>query len=216
MRLYHYLSYEHGLSAISSNRLKIALLLEMNDPFEQNALFFTDPKAQEKFSAFRKSYNEGTGHICLSRTWSSTIMWSHYADNHRGMVLGFDIPDEYHIQIPYKPGRIDGEPIVKNILDQDSVSPENLKKLMTKHTDWSYEQEHKMTCFLKDAELKLLAGRKMYFEPFDETLTLREVLLGHQAKLNNDLLSQALVLGTHDIKPIRTKLAEKTFGVERA
>jgi len=34
------------------------------------------------------------GFICLSGTWKEPLLWSHYADRHRGMCLGFEINGE--------------------------------------------------------------------------------------------------------------------------
>jgi hypothetical protein len=37
-----------------------------------------------------KVLNQSVGILCLSEMRDSLLMWGHYADNHRGLVIGFD------------------------------------------------------------------------------------------------------------------------------
>jgi hypothetical protein len=39
--------------------------------------------------------------LCFSRTSSNILMWSHYGDNHKGICLGFDVPDEFARDVRY-------------------------------------------------------------------------------------------------------------------
>lgn len=87
--------------------------------------------------------------LCLCGIETSTLMWSHYASKHRGVVLGFD------------PGRIEGEvhqveyveklPVLINPvaffrrvffrLEDGGFDGEQWKWLITKHEHWEYEKE---------------------------------------------------------------------------
>ena len=44
-----------------------------------------------------------TGIICMGKHWHSPLMWAHYAGNHTGVCLGFDVPDELAYDIKYVP-----------------------------------------------------------------------------------------------------------------
>ncbi len=89
--------------------------------------------------------------LSLTENPTNILMWSHYANNHKGFCLGFDktmlyksiskffhdkneacwlYPVEYGIQFP------------PEIFDFEKTSNEDfLKYYRTKATDWSYEQE---------------------------------------------------------------------------
>jgi len=45
--------------------------------------------------------NDIAGVMCFSSTWKNPVMWSHYADQHRGICLGFEVPDVYRKKIKY-------------------------------------------------------------------------------------------------------------------
>jgi predicted SAM-dependent methyltransferase len=48
---------------------------------------------------------EIAGVMCFSRTWSNRLMWAHYADQHRGICLGVDVPDAFRKEISYTSNR---------------------------------------------------------------------------------------------------------------
>jgi hypothetical protein len=39
--------------------------------------------------------------LCFSRDWHNPVQWSHYADKHRGICLGFDVPDSLLVPVQY-------------------------------------------------------------------------------------------------------------------
>jgi hypothetical protein len=39
------------------------------------------------------------GVLSLSATWSSALMWSHYADEHRGICVEYDTTDQEHCNL---------------------------------------------------------------------------------------------------------------------
>ncbi len=94
---------------------------------------------------------------CFSVTCSNILMWSHYADYHRGICLRFKFlkkDDEYFLtlgsdefqlhQIKYD----ENLPPVYNILDDNSERMSEF--LLTKYKDWEYEQEHRLILFPED------------------------------------------------------------------
>lgn len=83
-KLYLYMKAEYLLSALENDEIKVNLPAECNDPFE----FL--PQEEEDISAPDTS---GIGMICFSEDGSSSTMWAHYADNHRGVCLEFALPE---------------------------------------------------------------------------------------------------------------------------
>jgi hypothetical protein len=213
MRLYHYLSYEHGLSAISANRVKLSRILEMNDPFEHIAISFRDAADRKFMHEHRRSLHEMWGYVCLSEHWRSSIMWSHYAQTHSGIVLGFDVNSAMRYNIEYSRKRVDGPELMRRV----GGNPTNAhsSEFLTKHHDWVYEKEHKLACAIDGPEImmEVIGGRKMYFRPFGADLVLKQVFVGEFAEEDRTMLNFALEYGKHDIQPIQTRLANKSFQV---
>lgn len=83
-KLYLYMKAEYLLSALKNDEIKVNLPAECNDPFE----FL--PQEAEDISAPDTS---GIGMICFSEDGSSSTMWAHYADMHRGVCLEFALPE---------------------------------------------------------------------------------------------------------------------------
>jgi hypothetical protein len=98
-------------------------------------------------------------------------MWGHYADKHQGMALGFDIPEGKLVSVDY---RTSLEMADINIEGRRTSKALTNKLLRIKFKDWSYENEVRLFLPLEKRE----AEGGMYFEPFSEELTLREVILG--------------------------------------
>lgn len=69
--------------------------------------FETDPKVEDYLVRMlaREIKDEidaelgTTGVLALSATWSSALMWSHYADEHRGICIEYDTTDQAHPQL---------------------------------------------------------------------------------------------------------------------
>jgi hypothetical protein len=96
----------------------------------------------EKFSnlmrdAIHKQYRV----YCLSTHAESTLMWSHYADNHRGVCLDFKCDNEVFggaMRVNY----IDKYPLIDFTCDP-------LLPLITKACAWSYEDEYRVVALEK-------------------------------------------------------------------
>jgi hypothetical protein len=78
------------------------------------------------------------GVCCLSEVRDSVLMWSHYANEHKGICIGFDTSKsmfQLAFQIEYQ----DKFPIISRPSDSDNTL---LKKyLLTKSLCWAYEKE---------------------------------------------------------------------------
>ena len=105
---------------------------------------------------FRRQQLEGVGLVSLSREATNILMWSHYADNHKGFVLEFRIPilgrrrdlaytSDRLLPFPvvYQPGR----PSIKVGIEL----PEDLVEriVLTKSSEWEYEAEERVVDHLR-------------------------------------------------------------------
>ncbi len=87
-----------------------------------------------------------TGISCLSETDDSLLMWSHYANNHRGICVEYELL-EINKQLGFSPVPIvysDERSVFQNLnsntLDND-VTEVFIKSLTSKSPGWSYEKE---------------------------------------------------------------------------
>lgn len=77
---------------------------------------------------------------CLGPTVSNLLMWAHYADNHRGVCLEFDIANETlcgALKCNYMPAF----PLMKLHDDSDDAA---LLILLSKSDVWNYEEEYRL------------------------------------------------------------------------
>jgi hypothetical protein len=88
--------------------------------------------------------NDALGILSLSRTPSSLLLWSHYADSHRGFVIGFDENNEFFRQKNY--AGFSTFPRLVNYTSQRSLTslsdPNYYERLLCeKPVEWAYEEE---------------------------------------------------------------------------
>ena len=150
MRVYHFLNSTYGINNLSLKRLKISRFNQLNDPFELLGADLLDPRHRKAFKEFKKQLSESKGMICFSKSWSNPLVWGHYADNHRGMALGFDISDELLIEVKYTNQRpkIEFDEKARKIIDGFNVVN---KLICTKFLDWKYEDEYRLFTDLDSA-----------------------------------------------------------------
>jgi hypothetical protein len=94
IRAYHFAPAEFALQDLRYQRLKIARLDELNDPFELWAIAQPDRRLRQALRQTKADFARLYGLLCFSLTWHNPLLWSHYADRHRGLALGFDVAEE--------------------------------------------------------------------------------------------------------------------------
>jgi hypothetical protein len=209
---YHLTSFDHGVSDIGLQRLKVARFSEVNDPFE---LFACDVKKRQSRTAvtqFKDELDRTHGLLCFSKQWKNPVLWSHYARGGRGLALGFFIEkslgEEGVLDVEYK-----DEKLKMFRDDQPPIITPNLQKLLlaTKFKHWEYEEECRVLVPLSEATPE---GR-LYFHPFGERLRLCEVVLGPLCSANVVKSVQQLVLRMNPGVPVRTaRLGYKWFEIK--
>ncbi|HXP86866.1 MAG TPA: DUF2971 domain-containing protein [Bryobacteraceae bacterium] len=87
VRVYKYLPAESALKTIAGHKIKISEFADMNDPFELAGVVLSCPRVHKIIVALAHE----NGALCLSNEWNNPLMWSHYAEKHTGLCLGFEI-----------------------------------------------------------------------------------------------------------------------------
>ena len=140
MRVYHFVNKEYGLDNIRRRRLKIATLNELNDPFELFGVEFSEPSLRTAFRVMKNELAQNRGLLCFSKGWSNPVQWSHYADKHKGLCLGFDVPDIHLGKVNYSRNRLVAD--IEKLKKTRQLSEKLLTKMMfTKYYHWKYENE---------------------------------------------------------------------------
>lgn len=184
MRLYHFLKTYHAVDDVVKARIKLSLYEDSNDPFELLPFDLSDPLKRKALENLKTKLHEGYGMICLCKGWHSPLMWAHYAENHKGVALGFDVPEDYCEKIHYFPELLQipagGDPEYgrRRLADGRRVID---ALLTTKFEGWQYEEEIRV--FAQQDGTNTDQG--LEFLPFSpKTLALREVILGARCPLS--------------------------------
>ncbi len=205
MRVYHFTKLEYGKKIIQDRRLKISLIDNLNDPYELRAIDLMDKERREIVLNTKNFLGKEVGVICFSKNWDMPIMWSHYADSHRGACLGFDIEDTllkkmHYSESPYKspPSRLpteDAATIVERMLS-------------LKHKPWAYECEYRLFINIDKSE-----GGESYKE-FDDYVVPREFYFGVECEdVLVDETKYFIQRHSPGIKSYKTKLSDSAFKI---
>lgn len=201
MRLFHFLSEDFALKDIRERRLKIARIAELNDPFEFLGAELSNREYRAGLNRTKASLSEKHGLLCFARSWRNPVLWSHYTNNHRGLCLGFDIPDHLPRHVSYVNSRFNWPAEI----DESFM----VQLLFTKFSHWSYEDEYRVYTSLEDCESGL------YYADFSETLALKQVIVGTSSTVTRTQLADALGGLSTEVEVFKARAAFKSFRVVR-
>ena len=99
--IYNFMSGDHGLKNITGHRIKISRISDLNDPYELAGIAFSDVELVAALDRTKAQLDKTKGLICFSQDWGNPVMWSHCADRHRGICLGFERHGEDPAPVTY-------------------------------------------------------------------------------------------------------------------
>ena len=111
--------------------------------------FTSDNCSDQNSRRILASLNRAIGIVCLSKTGSSLLMWSHYAGSYSGAVVKFDEAHEFfsgHFDVVYSEHR----PKVNISSYTDDDDPVPISELCVKSKEWEYEKEVRVVRSLTD------------------------------------------------------------------
>lgn len=207
MRAYHFLNSKYGLEDIRNRRMKISHLQDLNDPFELLSIELSDERLRKRLGEFKERMSSDRGILCFSRSSTNPVQWSHYADRHRGLCLGFEIHDSLPVRVEYTARRL-----AKRLM-AGPVNRDMMKRLLcTKYSHWKYECEERVFVSLEDKN-RDADGR--YFENFSPRLKLFQVMVGARSTVTRSTVEEALGSLAADVRVFRARLAFRSFSVVR-
>ena len=159
---------------------EVAQLLKVTKPEE--ALTATQPLLMSIFSDFvglnmdgmkdhyqdtlQKDLNSKFGLLCLTEKPDNELMWSHYADSHKGFAIGFKSDHPYFNQ---RKSDLDQTNFLQKVIytkqrpslaffdpeaDEAAAVPKLIQQIfLTKSLNWKYEKEWRMIKLLEGADL---------------------------------------------------------------
>ena len=102
--------------------------------------------------------------LCLSEKYNDILMWSHYADGHRGFVLQFDTEallqnfKQRPQKVFYPP--VESYPSIKDFNERDCTH----MFLITKSSQWEYEEEWRILMHIEDKDNPNEEGKVYKFQ----------------------------------------------------
>jgi hypothetical protein len=134
-------------------------------------------------------------------------MWSHYAERHRGICLGFNIPESSLDAVRYLRRRPSIDAI--DLINAEDRQVQMKSLLCTKYSHWKYEQEIRAYVQLSQMEKE----GSLYYLPFSETVKLCEVIVGAEATLTRDHIHAALGDLGEGVSVKKARIAFRSFRV---
>ena len=163
--IYKYLKWEYnksvshdemfGRHVLLNSEFYLAKPSELNDPFDSSIIANKYIESLNGEINMYNDLNETYGLTCFSKRNSCILMWSHYADSHKGYCLGFDISilkktfkNEENLYIPqimdveYNTNYYKYEKELEMTRSKNHcIAFGSLKSLTRKSKCWGYEHE---------------------------------------------------------------------------
>ena len=174
--LYKYRSLQNWkfvLDIITNRRLYAASFQALNDPMEGRYFYFGDEVSRQ----FRRSIldRKAEWRICsLSATAHNTLMWSYYAEGHKGVAIGVRLRPGSRPPAQVRQVRYDSEVYIGPGGNRRSAAHMALDILTQKQLAWMHEQEYR--AFVRDSFVQVTVSEIVLgclIDPADRELLVR-------------------------------------------
>lgn len=209
MKLYHFINVNYGLAAIRDQRVKLSTYDDLNDPFELYAATLNDRDIRETFYQIKNDLTRTMALLCCSKSWRNSLLWSHYADRHKGLALELEVENRLVTHIEYRKSRIRVDHAMMDAQLQKSPGKALGSRIMaTKSSDWAYEEEARVQFDIRHLD----QSKKPFFVPFDQKIQLVGVILGPLCSLTSKDIQANLPSGS-SLLLRKARMAFRTFEV---
>ena len=197
MIFYYFTSAKYGIENLKRKRLKISDFTSVNDPFELLGIELRDKEIRKAVKIEKSKISKKNGLLCFSEDKYNPVQWAHYADNHKGVCLGFEISEKVLRKVRYV-----SERLARDTLEHPDC---NEKLLTTKFSHWDYEQERRLIIELSKHSKD---SNGLCFKDFGSDLELKEVYIGCKSDLNFDQITSSYNSGN---KSVIVKITRPSF-----
>lgn len=167
--LYKYVNMHTAKQILTTNSIRFSNMSSFNDPCDRPELpiqrmgRFSNPTSHLVRANMKgQVWEETTGVLCLTRSATNALMWAHYGNSHKGMIIGFNTARAGFLiktknMIPAQFGSViytrDPDKSPNDLSDAKNIiightfkyipgRYEQFQKLfLTKPLDWAYEEE---------------------------------------------------------------------------
>ena len=150
-------SFKYFADIIIKSRLYAAPYFDLNDPMEGQYLFSNSDNFNQDMKDLLKGSKDKTRICSLSLDPDNQLMWAHYANGHRGVVIEVEVDlGKYQVR----------EIIYDGPVRLNSIQPHSaIEVLSHKLEAWSYEKEVRVFItkgYYVDVEIKkVICGSRM-------------------------------------------------------
>jgi len=237
--IFKYLPFNiNTIASLENSYIYHSKVADFNDPFDCNARLLGKIMRKDTYPEEAAipvaDFITHVGISCFSKTNSSILMWSHYAEKHSGICIEYS---SYELNLKsndYSQGlnKSFHQKLLKNVFSVFNKLYEveyfsTLKKhtviqsrkglfntinhlFLTKYTDWSYEQEVRRVIYLESADN--VGDRMFYHEP----RLIKAIYFG--ALANDSTIEHVCRIAKdkykNKIKLFRSVLSSSVFGIE--
>jgi hypothetical protein len=215
--LYRLLPDEAALKTIETRCFRVSRIADQKDCFEWQFGFEGYPpeseeSIQKRLDDLVKLAGETMGILCFSKEIKDPILWSHFADGHKGIAFEVNLGinpnlvsnrqevdyDKPRIVLPYRP--MTEQELLKRI--------ENYYKQKSK--SWRYEQECRL---IIDQAACIPSGGRFYWKIPAGFVT--RVIIGFRSSVSMQYLRRVLDLNDfQNVQIVKAKRSLKTYDVE--
>jgi hypothetical protein len=202
MILYYFTSAKYGIENLKRRRLKISDFSNVNDPFELLGIELRDKKIRKAAMFERTKISKKNGLLCFSEDKYNPVQWAHYAENHKGVCLGFEVSEKILKKVKYI-----SERLARETLEQSDC---NEKLLTTKFSHWFYEQERRLIIELSKYSKD---NDGLRFKEFGSDMVLKEVYIGCKSELKFKDITSSYNGGDNSVIVKKTRPSFRHFRI---
>lgn len=187
LNLYSFRNFnEHTLSDLINETVTTCNPHKMNDPFDTLFYHWLEYRIDKGYSQNKDAaelYRESSKYYRIRSfseqskdvyPWQNTLMWSHYADNHKGICVEYSFSEKFLFQQCNEElvcfNRICYEDAICDLTKDEDAN--GYRMLFTKSVDWKYENECRLLSYNPEIE------GDFYSIPLDKDSTIKAVYFG--------------------------------------
>jgi hypothetical protein len=165
----------------------------LNERYDKGEIQEYRKELAESSQKVQENLNQKSCLLSVSKTASNTVMWTHYSQRHRGIVIGIDFDKVFYEiekvifslklhQVKYSEQR----PRINVLIDFEIQPKAYFKTVLTKSSEWKYEREFRAVFLVDHLEglqhhdlacLKDFKGKKTWFLRLNPE-SIREIVFG--------------------------------------